>query len=47
MAKAGGSTVTQMSDKTFFHDMEVTAQKAIKEDVEQAIRIFSAAEYAD
>lgn len=41
MAKAGGAAVTQMSDKTFFHDMEVTAQKAMKEDVKQAIKIFS------
>ena len=41
MAKAGGSTVTQMSDKTFFHDMEVVAQLAMKEDVKEAIKIFS------
>ena len=41
MAKAGGSALAQMKELTFFHDVEVEARRAMKEDVLQAIRIFS------
>ena len=41
MAKAGGAAVENMKDKTFFHDIEVTAQLAMKEDVMKAISVFS------
>ena len=41
MAKAGGTAVSGMSDKTFFHDIEVNAIKAMKADVKDAIRVFS------
>ncbi len=41
MAKAGGEAVAQMSDKTFFHDIAVEAEKAMREDVKRAIRIFA------
>jgi hypothetical protein len=37
MAKAGGSAVQAMEDKTFFHDIEVLAINAMKKDVENAI----------
>lgn len=40
MAKAGGAAVDKMTDKTFFHDIEVTAQKAMYEDVKEAIKVF-------
>ena len=40
MAKAGGSAVALLSDLTYFHDIEVAAGKAIKEDVKRAIKIF-------
>lgn len=41
MAKAAGLAVQEMKDKTFFHDMEITAIKAMKENVKEAINIFS------
>lgn len=41
MAKAGGSAVDAMSDKTFFHDIEIAAIKAMKDDVSNAIRVFA------
>ncbi len=41
MAKAGGTAVSGMSDTTFFHDIEVFAQNAMKEDVKTAIKVFS------
>ena len=41
MAKAGGTAVSGMSNKTFFHDIEVNAIKAMKADVKDAIRVFS------
>ncbi len=40
MAKAGGAAVEQ-ADKTFFHDIEVAAMNAMKQDVLSAINIFS------
>jgi hypothetical protein len=41
MSKAGGSAVAAMKDKTFFHDIEVEAIKAMKLNVAEAIKIFS------
>ena len=41
MSKAGGTAVEQMKDKTFFHDMEVTAIEAMKQDVKTAMEIFT------
>ncbi len=41
MAKAGGTAVSMMRDKTFFHDIEVEAMKAMKEDIMGAIKIFA------
>ncbi len=40
MAKAGGEAVAAMKDKTFYHDMTVTATNAMCEDVKRAIRVF-------
>lgn len=41
MAKAGGSAVQSMADKSFFHDIEVEAIGAMKQDVKNAINVFS------
>lgn len=41
MAKAAGAAVAAMDDKTYFHDMEVVAMNAMKENVKDAIRIFN------
>ena len=41
MAKAGGSAISELTDATFFHDIEVAAGKRMKQDVADAIRIFS------
>lgn len=41
MSKAGGAAVAEMEDKTFFHDMEVVAIKAMAENVKEAIKVFS------
>ncbi len=41
MAKAGGSAVAKMKDMTFYHDIEVAAIAAMKEDVKSAISVFS------
>lgn len=41
MAKAGGSAVAQLQDKTFYHDIEVAAIAAMKQDVINAINVFS------
>lgn len=41
MAKAGGSAVSKLADKTFFHDIETAAIKGMKEDVKSAITVFS------
>ena len=40
MAKAAGTAVAEMQDKTFFHDMEVVAINAMKENAKAAIEIF-------
>ena len=40
MSKAGGSAVAHLPDLTYFHDIEVVAGKAMKEDVKRAIKIF-------
>lgn len=40
MAKAGGTAVSQMEDRSFFHDIEVAAIHAMKRDVTEAIRVF-------
>lgn len=40
MAKAGGAAVAAMEDKTFFHDMEICAIAAMKEDVKKAMQVF-------
>lgn len=40
MAKAGGAAVAELSDKTFFHDMEVAALEAMKKDVASAMKVF-------
>ncbi len=41
MAKAAGTAVAEMKDKTFFHDMEVVAIEAMKENVIGAIKVFN------
>lgn len=41
MAKAGGEAVCKMEDKTFFHDIAVSAEKAMKENVKTAIGVFA------
>ena len=41
MAKAGGTAVAALEDKTFFHDVETAAFAAMKEDVMNAIGVFS------
>ena len=41
MAKAGGTAIADMTDKTFFHDIELTAQLAMKENVKHAVKVFS------
>lgn len=41
MSKAGGTAIAAMKDKTFFHDIEVEAIKAMKANVMDAIKIFS------
>ena len=41
MAKAGGAAVAAMKDLTFFHDIEIAAIEAMKQDVMSAMRIFS------
>ena len=41
MAKAAGTAVAEMQDKTFFHDMEVVAINAMKENAKAAIEIFA------
>ncbi len=40
MAKAGGTAVAELADKTFFHDIEVEAGKRMKQDVMEAINVF-------
>ncbi len=41
MGKAGANAVMGMKDKTYFHDMALAAEKAMKEDIKKAITIFS------
>lgn len=41
MAKAGGSAVAAMSDKTFYHDIETVAVNAMKADAKKAMLVFS------
>lgn len=41
MSKAGGNAIASLSDYTYFHDIELAAQAAIKEDVMTAINVFS------
>ncbi len=41
MAKAGGNAVAAMKDLTFYHDIEVAAINAMKEDVKSAMSVFS------
>lgn len=41
MAKAGGTTVKNLNDLTFFHDIEVAAMNGMKEDVRKAITVFA------
>lgn len=41
MTKAGGSAVAAMKDKSFYHDMEAVAVKAMTADAEKAIRFFA------
>lgn len=40
MAKAGGAAVEKLTDKTFFHDIEVAAISAMQKDVNEAIKVF-------
>lgn len=40
MAKAGGTAVAAMEDKAFYHDITIAAQKAMKENVKNAMKIF-------
>ncbi len=41
MAKTGGTAVSELADKTFYHDVEKAAIAAMKEDAKNAIRVFS------
>lgn len=42
MAKAGGTAVSKLSDKTFYHDIELAAIKEMKNDVKASIGVFGA-----
>lgn len=41
MAKAGGTAVCTLENKTFFHDIEVAAGQGMKADVMEAVKLFS------
>ena len=41
MAKEGGRAVSELSDKTFYHDIEAAAVKAMKDNVLDAMKVFS------
>ncbi len=41
MAKAGGEAVANLTDKTFFHDIAVAAEAAMRENVASAMRTFA------
>lgn len=45
MAKAGAAAVEQLADKAFFHDIAVCAENAMREDVKNAIQVFSKMEH--
>ncbi len=40
MSKAGAAAITDLRDKTFFHNMEIAAMLAMKEDVTAAMKVF-------
>ena len=40
MAKAAGNAVAALADKTYFHDIELAAIAAVKEDVSAAMKVF-------
>ncbi|MBQ9086074.1 MAG: class II fructose-bisphosphate aldolase [Clostridia bacterium] len=40
MAKAGGNAVAAMKDMTYFHDVELAAIAAMKDDVKSAMSVF-------
>ena len=40
MAKAGGTAVVNMEDKTLYHDIETAAIAAMKENVKTAVEVF-------
>ena len=44
MAKAGGTAVVNMEDKTFYHDIETVAIAAMKENVKIAVDVFQMSE---
>lgn len=44
MAKAGGSAVCTLGDKTFYHDIELAATDGMKADVMSAMRVFAKTE---
>lgn len=44
MAKAGGSAVCALGDKTFYHDIELAATDGMKADVMSAMRVFAKTE---
>lgn len=44
MAKAGGSAVCDLGDKTFYHDIELAAIDGMKADVMSAMRVFAKTE---
>lgn len=44
MAKAGGSAVCDLGDKTFYHDIELAAIDSMKADVMSAMRVFAKTE---
>lgn len=41
MSKAGGNAIAGLNDYTYFHDIELAAQAAMKEDVLGAMAVFS------
>ena len=41
MAKAGAAAVAALSDKTFYHDIEVAAINGMKADVMSAMKVFA------
>ena len=41
MAKAAANAVNAMSDRTYYHDIEVAAVNAVKADVMEAMKVFT------